>query len=59
MPMIRVELHKGRTLEQKTACAKEIVRAVQQHLNAPPEATQVVFFDVDPSDWMLGQKLKT
>lgn len=58
MPMIRVELHKGRTTEQKTACAKEIVRAVQQHLNAPPEATQVVFVDVDPSDWMLGQKLR-
>ena len=57
MPMIRVELHKGRTQEQKTACAKEIVRAVQQYLNAPPEATQVVFVDVDPSDWMLGQKL--
>ena len=57
MPMIRVELHKGRTTEQKTACAKEIVRAVQQHLNAPPEATQVVFVDVDPADWMLGQKL--
>ena len=58
MPMIRVELHKGRTTEQKTACAKEIVRAVQQYLNAPPEATQVVFVDVDPSDWMLGQKLR-
>ena len=58
MPMIRVELHKGRTAEQKTACAKEIVRAVQQHLNAPPEATQVVFVDVEPAVWMLGQKLK-
>lgn len=38
--------------------AKDIVRAVQQHLNAPPEATQVVFVDVEPADWMLGQKLK-
>ncbi|HET9578434.1 MAG TPA: tautomerase family protein [Usitatibacter sp.] len=57
MPMVRIELHKGRTTEQKTACAKEIVRAIQQHLNAPPEATQVVFVDVEKSDWMLGATL--
>ncbi|HET9641987.1 MAG TPA: tautomerase family protein [Burkholderiaceae bacterium] len=57
MPMVRIELHKGRTTEQKAACAKEIVRAIQQHLNAPPEATQVVFVDVEKSDWMLGATL--
>lgn len=57
MPMVRVELYKGRTQEQKTACAKAIVRAVQEHLGAPPEATQVMFIDVEKSDWMLGQKL--
>ncbi len=57
MPMVRIELYKGRTPEQKSACAKEIVRAIQQHLNAPPEATQVVFVDVDKADWLLGAAL--
>ncbi len=57
MPMVRIELYKGRTPEQKTACARDIVRAIQQHLNAPPEATQVVFVDVDKSDWMMGAAL--
>jgi 4-oxalocrotonate tautomerase len=57
MPMVKVELYKGRSLEQKTACAKAIVRAVQEHLGAPPEATQVMFVDVEKTDWMVGSKL--
>ena len=57
MPMVRIELYAGRTAEQKTACARAIVEAIHQHLNAKPEATQVVFVDVQPGDWLLGAKL--
>lgn len=57
MPMVRIELYAGRTPEQKTACAREIVKAMQQHLNAKPESIQVVFVDVPPSDWMQGAQL--
>lgn len=57
MPMIRIELYPGRTPEQKTACARAIFAAVKQHLNAPPEATQVMFIDVEKSDWIDGAKL--
>jgi 4-oxalocrotonate tautomerase len=57
MPMVRIELYAGRKPEQKTACAREIVKAMQQHLNAKPESIQVVFLDVAPSDWLLGEKL--
>jgi 4-oxalocrotonate tautomerase len=57
MPMVRIELYAGRKPEQKTACAREIVKAMQQHLNAKPESIQVVFVDVQPADWLLGQKL--
>ena len=57
MPMVRIELYAGRTPEQKTECARAIVKAMQQHLNAKPESTQVVFVDVQPGDWLLGAKL--
>ena len=57
MPMVRIELYKGRTPEQKTACAREIVRAIHEHLGAPPEATQVIFVDVEKTDWLTGAKL--
>jgi 4-oxalocrotonate tautomerase len=55
--MVRIELYPGRTPEQKTACAKDIVKAMQQHLNATPASIQVVFVDVAPSDWLQGAKL--
>jgi 4-oxalocrotonate tautomerase len=57
MPMIRIELFGGRNAEQKVACARDIVAAVTRHLGAPAEATQVMFVDVDKSDWLMGAKL--
>ena len=57
MPMVRIELYPGRTPEQKLGCAKAIMEAIQKHLTAPPEATQVVFVDVEKSNWIDGAKL--
>lgn len=57
MPLVRIELYAGRTPEQKTECARAIIEAISRHLGAPPEATQVLFFDVERSDWLAGGKL--
>lgn len=57
MPIVHIELYAGRTAEQKTACARDIVEAIQRNLGAPPEATQVIFRDVAKEDWLLGAKL--
>jgi len=57
MPMVRIELYPGRTPEQKKECAREIVQAMQKHLNAKPESIQVVYADVQPSDWLQGAQL--
>lgn len=57
MPMVRIELYPGRTPEQKLACARAIMEAMKLHLNAPPEATQVMFVDVDRANWIDGAKL--
>jgi 4-oxalocrotonate tautomerase len=57
MPIVRVELFSGRTPEQKTACARDIVRAISQHLGVPHAATQVLFVDMERSDWLNGDKL--
>lgn len=57
MPFVRIDLFPGRTPEQKLACARDIIDAIQRHLNAPPEATQVVFNDVEKHDWLFGGKL--
>ena len=57
MPMVRIELYPGRTPEQKLACARAIMEVMKQHLNASPEATQVMFVDVEKSNWLDGSKL--
>jgi 4-oxalocrotonate tautomerase len=57
MPIVRIELYSGRTAEQKTNCAREIVDAVSRTLGVPAEATQVVFQDVERSDWLTGGKI--
>lgn len=57
MPMVRIELYPGRTPEQKSACARAIMEVMKQHLNAAPEATQVMFIDVEKGNWIDGAKL--
>lgn len=57
MPMVRVELLPGRTREQKASAAREITDAIARTLGAKPEATQVVFIEVEKSDWATAGKL--
>jgi 4-oxalocrotonate tautomerase len=57
MPIVRIELYKGRTAEQKTSCARDIVDAISRNLGVAAEATQVIFYDVERSDWLVGGKI--
>ena len=57
MPIVHIELYSGRTPEQKSACARDVVDAIVKHLKTTAEATQVVFVDVDKSNWLLGGKI--
>lgn len=56
MPMIRVELSKGRTEAQKRALVEDVTAAMVKHCNCAPESVHVVFFDVDNSDWAVAGK---
>ena len=51
MPMIRVEMYKGRTLEQKRAIAKALTEALCATANCAPHSVQVILSDVEKSDW--------
>jgi 4-oxalocrotonate tautomerase len=57
MPIVRIELYSGRTPEQKADCARDIVDAVSRNLGVAAEATQVVFYDIERSDWLTGGKI--
>jgi 4-oxalocrotonate tautomerase len=57
MPMVRIELVPGRTREQKARAAREITEAMTRTLGAKPEATQIVFIEVERADWAAAGKL--
>jgi 4-oxalocrotonate tautomerase len=57
MPIVRVEMLKGRSKEQKAKLAEVITKAMVDIANAKPEATSIVFYDVERSDWAEAGKL--
>jgi 4-oxalocrotonate tautomerase len=57
MPMIRVELFEGRSVEHKRALARALTEAVVQTLGGQPESVHIVFQDVARHDWATGGTL--
>lgn len=57
MPIIRVEMFAGRSVEQKRAIAAALTEAFVTHGGSPPSAVTVVFADVAKEDWAVAGKL--
>lgn len=57
MPILRVEMFKGRTTEQKRALARELTDAFVKVTNSKPESIWIVFQDVGKEDWAAGGAL--
>lgn len=51
MPMIRVEMFKGRDRDTRRAIIKEMTDGFCRATGAKPESVQVVLVDVDKEDW--------
>jgi 4-oxalocrotonate tautomerase len=54
MPLIRVELFEGRSVDQKREYAKALTEASVRVLGIDPGAVDVIFSDVKRSDWATG-----
>ena len=46
MPILRLEMHPGRTLEQKRAFVSEVTRVAAETLNCPMESVDVVISEI-------------
>jgi 4-oxalocrotonate tautomerase len=57
MPMIRIEMFEGRTVEQKRACAKAVTEAFLATCGGRLEAVEVIFTDIAQHNWASGGKL--
>jgi len=51
MPVIRVEMFKGRSVDQKRELVKELTSVFLRTCGGTPESVQIVIFDVDKQDW--------
>lgn len=47
MPIIQVEMLKGRTLEQKREMVKVVTEAVSRTANCPKEAVKIIIREMD------------
>lgn len=57
MPMIRVEMFPGRSLEQKRAFAKAVTDSFVAICGSTPQSVHIVFAEVEKSDWATAGKL--
>jgi 4-oxalocrotonate tautomerase len=54
MPIIRVEMFKGRDLDTRRAIIKELTDGFCRATGAKPDVVDVVLVDVDQQDWGKG-----
>ena len=57
MPVIRVEMFKGRTAEQKKKITKELVDGFIRAAGGKPDAFTVLFTDYEKQDWAVGYEM--
>jgi len=56
MPIVRIELWEGRTLEQKDALIREVTKAVCDTIGVTPEDVVVVLQEVSKDHWGVAGK---
>ncbi len=54
MPIIRVEMFKGRNAAQKKALIEELTAGYVKTCGGTPQSVQIVITDVDKGDWGSG-----
>lgn len=59
MPIIQVEMLKGRTLEQKRALAEKVTQAVVETANCPKEAVKIIIREMEFENYSQGGVLKS
>jgi len=57
MPYVKIELLKGRSVEQKARIAQAVTDALVEHGGASASSVFVVFDDVERHDWAVGGTL--
>ena len=54
MPIVRIDIWKGRPREQKDALIRNVTDAVVKSVGCPEQAVEVLLYEIDKSDWATG-----
>jgi len=54
MPFVNIQILEGHPQERKDEMARRVVAAVSELAQLPPEAVWVVFDELPPTDWYVG-----
>lgn len=57
MPVLRLEMLPGRTLEQKRAFVRDVTRVAVETLACPPETLDIVITEVPREHWAKAGQL--
>jgi 4-oxalocrotonate tautomerase len=57
MPILSLEMHPGRSPEQKRAFVSEVTRVAVETLSCPPESVDVLITEVPREHWAKAGKL--
>ena len=57
MPFIRVEILKGRTLDQRREFVRRVTEVAVDTLTTTPDKVRIVFRELDPTELARGGKL--
>lgn len=58
MPILQIEMLKGRTIEQKRMLVEKVTQAVSESVNCPKEAVRIIIRDMEFEDFAAGGVLK-
>ncbi len=58
MPIIQVEMLKGRTVEQKKAMVEKVTEAVAETANCPRDAVKIIIREMEYENFAQGGVLK-
>ncbi len=59
MPVVRVSMWSGLTQEQKAELTQLLTGAISKVVKAPPDATTIIFEDIEKHNWAKGGVLYT
>ncbi|MFS8050997.1 4-oxalocrotonate tautomerase [Rhizobium sp. BR 314] len=59
MPILRLEMHPGRTQDQKRAFVREVTKAAVETLACPPESVEIIITEISKDAWATAGKLKS